>query len=154
MKFLRKIQIFTNRPLWVSIFHGCRQITDRVVRNCRVLRLFRLYIFLLKSQVFTTSDKQILKWDIYLIVWKKIFYDYWLRVLRGPLSTSVSSLFPWSKLVIRSIGRGNMTVEFFSADIEFSVWIKFKYYLTIVITQNIFLFCPPANTAAEGLRRI
>ena len=37
------------------------------------------------------------------------------------LSLSSRSFSPCRMFVIKSIGRGNMTVEFFSADIEFKV---------------------------------
>ena len=41
----------------ISIFHGWCQIKDRILRNCRVPG-HKLYIFLLKSSVFTTPDRK------------------------------------------------------------------------------------------------
>ena len=49
------------------------------------------------------------------------------------VSLSSPGFSPWSKLVIRSIGRGKITVEFFSADIEFRVcngqWFNLIRYI-------------------------
>ena len=61
------------------------------------------------------------------------------------LSLSSLSFSPCRMFVIKSIGRGNMTVEFFSADIEFKVWnqktilepnIHTKHYTTTPCTRS------------------
>ena len=50
------------------------------------------------------------------------------------LSLSSLSFSPCRMFVIKSMGRGNMTVEFFSADIEFKVW-KSENYIRTKYTQ-------------------
>ena len=43
---------------------------------------------------------------------------------------------PPSRLPMRSIGSGNMIVEFFSADIEFNVWEIIIVIIFIMIKKN------------------